>query len=96
MQATLLFKKRIKESKVHGPNIQAEGIVGINLNAGYSNMEETVRNKVIEPGFSKLPPQKVTSYRPPNCKDEESVYVTIKHTDIEGNEFILCENSPRG
>ena len=62
---------------------------------GYSKMEEKVVHKVIETGFSKLPSQKMTPFWPPTCKNVEAVYITIKHTDTEGNEFILCENSPR-
>ena len=58
-------------------------------------MDETVVDQIIESGFSKLPPQKVTPYYPPSCKNDEAVYITIKHTDVEGNEFFLCTDLVR-
>ena len=54
----------MKESKVHGPGVKGKGLVEVNMDAvGYSKMDEIVFDKVIEPGFSKLPSQKVTPFR---------------------------------
>ena len=81
-------------AKVYG-HVTAKGVDALGAaSLGYSNVEETIVQKVIEPGFSKLPTQKVTPYCPPNY-NVEVVYITIKHTDSEGEEFILCENLPR-
>ena len=48
-------------------------------------------NKVREEGFSSMPSQGLTTFRP-NCKDTKVVFISIKYFDIDGVEHTIAEN----
>ena len=66
------------------------GNLGINGQMGLAQNSETVFENFIKPGFVKVPSQKLSPpLQAPACKHVKHAFITIKYTDVEGNEFLM-------